>query len=728
MNIRSILLFFYIFCGLWSFSQPEMPGYTADLLEKVASFTVKNKVAALPPELAQSFHAVFLIDGEKYYGFLAYKSRNFKRDELIKEGILISTETNKMVNLKVPFQALTKLSKLQSLSYLELPYEVSPHLDRLLGDVRAPAVHSGADLPQAYTGKDVIVGVIDWGFDFTHPMFYDSILQRYRVIACWDQWKNAGPAPSAYRYGTEIEGQGNLLAAGSDTANNRGYDTHGTHVAGIAGGGGAGINAVGVAPECDFLFVQIISNAGAIADAVDWMYQKARSLNKRLVINMSFGNYHRSTLDSFSFYHDIIRDYTKKGVVMVTSAGNNGARNCHIKKDFSLDLDTLRTQVLVQNVLSGYDGQRVIMWGNPEKSFQCKFELYGPNNQLLYASETYSTATSNPIFQSVNINNNVTFSYDIELDKSHPLNKKPRMNVLFRLSDETYKVVLKSWADDGVVHYWNIIESNGRTSNTGMPFQRIFNNYTAGDNFYTVSDPAVVVDVITVAAHNAEMLNISGTGMVPGPRAPFSSLGPTPEEMVKPDISAPGASILSSVSSFTTQNYTTAESVNFQGKTYDFSRFSGTSMSGPAIAGVAALLLEANQKLSHLQIKEIIRQTAYEDIHTGELPPEGNLFFGKGKVDAFKAIQMALSINGEYFLYLDEGTVFPNPTSSKLFYALGDETFDAELIDMMGKVVIKGRISISESFDVSTLNSGMYFLRVFGEKTTVAKVIIHSDR
>lgn len=727
MNIRSILLVFHIFWGLWSFSQPEMPGYTADLLEKVASFSLKNKVAALPPELEQSFNAIFLIDGEKYYGFLAYKSQYFNRDELKKEGILISTETSKMVNLKVPLHALSRLSQLQSLRYLELPYEVSPHLDRLLGDVRAPAVHSGTDLPQAYTGKDVIVGVIDWGFDFTHPMFYDSLLQRYRVVACWDQWKNAGPSPIAYRYGTEIEGQANLLAAGSDTANNRGYDTHGTHVAGIAGGGGAGINALGVAPECDFLFVQIISNAGAIADAVDWMYQKARSLDKRLVINMSFGNYHRSTLDSFSFYHDIIREYTQKGVVMVTSAGNNGARNCHIKKDFNTDLDTMRTQVLVQNILSGYNGQRVIMWGNPEKSFQCKFELYGPNNQLLYISDTYSTATSNPTFESVEINN-VVFSYDLELDKRHPLNKKPRMNVLFTLSDESHKVVLKSWADDGVVHYWNIIERNGRTSNTGMPFQRIFNNFTAGDNFYTVSDPAVVVDVITVAAHNAEILNTSGTGMVPGPRAPFSSLGPTPEEVVKPDISAPGASILSSVSSFTTENYQTAESVNFQGKSYDFARFSGTSMSGPAIVGVVALLLEANPKLSHFQIKDIIRQTAYEDIHTGELPPEGNLFFGKGKVDAYKAIQMALNIKGEYFRFFEIGTVFPNPTSSKLFYALGNNTFDAELIDMMGKVVIKGRISISESFDVSTLNSGMYFLRVFGENTTVAKVIIHSDR
>jgi minor extracellular serine protease Vpr len=727
MNIRSILFVFHIFLGLWSFSQLEMPGYTADLLEKVASFSVKNKAAALPPELAQSFNAVFLIDGEKYYGFLAYKSQHFNRDELKKEGILISTETSKMVNLKVPSLALPKLSQLQSLRYLELPYEVSPHLDRLLGDVRAPAVHSGTDLPQAYTGKDVIIGVIDWGFDFTHPMFYDSVLQRYRVIACWDQWKNAGPSPIAYRYGTEIEGQANLLAAGSDTANNRGYDTHGTHVAGIAGGGGARINALGVAPECDFLFVQIVSNAGAIADAVDWMYQKARSLDKRLVINMSFGNYHRSTLDSFSFYHDIIREYTQKGVVMVTSAGNNGARNCHIKKDFNTDLDTMRTQVLVQNILSGYNGQRVIMWGNPEKSFQCKFELYGPNNQLLYISDTYSTASSNPTFESVEINN-VVFSYDLELDKRHPLNKKPRMNVLFTLSDESYKVVLKSWADDGVVHYWNIIERNGRTSNTGMPFQRIFNNFTEGDNFYTVSDPAVVVDVITVAAHNAEIRNTSGTGMVPGPRAPFSSLGPTPEEVVKPDISAPGASILSSVSSFTTENYQTAESVNFQGKSYDFARFSGTSMSGPAIAGVAALLLEANPKLSHFQIKDIIRQTAYEDIHTGELPLEGNLFFGKGKVDAYKAIQMALNIKGEYFRFFETGTVFPNPTSSKLFYALGNENFDAELIDMMGKVVIKGRISISESFDVSTLNSGMYFLRVFGEKTTVAKVIIHSDR
>ena len=63
-------------------------------------------------------------------------------------------------------------------------------LDKAVKDVRADSVHLGlGNLPEGYYGNDVIVGVTDWGFDYTSPVFYDTALQQTRIIAAWDQYK-----------------------------------------------------------------------------------------------------------------------------------------------------------------------------------------------------------------------------------------------------------------------------------------------------------------------------------------------------------------------------------------------------------------------------------------------------------------------------------------------------------------------------------------------------------
>ena len=100
-------------------------------------------------------------------------------------------------------------------------------------DVQADKVHKGIDLPQTYTGQNVLIGIVDWGFDYTHPVFYDTLIQQHRILAAWDQFKTNGPAPNGFNYGTEYSNTAALLAAGSDTANIYSYGTHGTHVASI---------------------------------------------------------------------------------------------------------------------------------------------------------------------------------------------------------------------------------------------------------------------------------------------------------------------------------------------------------------------------------------------------------------------------------------------------------------------------------------------------------------
>ena len=118
-------------------------------------------------------------------------------------------------------------------------------------------------------------------------MFYDTLLQDTRILAAWDQYKTSGPSPAGYSYGTEYNNPNDLITAAVDTANIYSYSTHGSHVAGIAGGSGGGTPYRGIGFECDFLFATFLVDEGAVLDAWQWMNDRAILEGKRLVVNMS---------------------------------------------------------------------------------------------------------------------------------------------------------------------------------------------------------------------------------------------------------------------------------------------------------------------------------------------------------------------------------------------------------------------------------------------------------
>lgn len=81
--------------------------------------------------------------------------------------------------------------------------------------------------------------------------------------------------------------------------------------------------------------------------------------------------------------------------------------------------------------------------------------------------------------------------------------------------------------------------------------------------------------------------------------------------------------------------------------------FGGTSSATPTVAGVAALVLSANPSLTALEVRQILQQTADKDLslvtdtpvnEEGAFNDEGfSLWFGYGKVNAFRAVQAAVA-------------------------------------------------------------------------------------
>ncbi|PRR99023.1 peptidase S8 [Bacillus atrophaeus] len=102
--------------------------------------------------------------------------------------------------------------------------------------------------------------------------------------------------------------------------------------------------------------------------------------------------------------------------------------------------------------------------------------------------------------------------------------------------------------------------------------------------------------------------------------AEFSLQGPSPYDEVKPEISAPGVNIRSSV----------------PGQTYE-GGWNGTSMAGPHVSAVVALLRQADASISVDEIEEVLTSTA-ETLTDSAFPDSPNNGYGHGLVNAFDAI------------------------------------------------------------------------------------------
>nr|WP_034680172.1 S8 family serine peptidase [Caldalkalibacillus mannanilyticus] len=107
--------------------------------------------------------------------------------------------------------------------------------------------------------------------------------------------------------------------------------------------------------------------------------------------------------------------------------------------------------------------------------------------------------------------------------------------------------------------------------------------------------------------------------------AGFSLRGPSPYGEIKPQVSAPGVNIRSSV----------------PGGGYE-GGWNGTSMSGPHVSGLVALLLQVNSSLTVDQLEEIIESTAIP-LTNSEYPEVPNNGFGHGLINCYDAVMSILS-------------------------------------------------------------------------------------
>lgn len=695
-------------------AQTPMPAETRVAVAELQALAARQPDVHKLVAEAQGKYPVALMNGRCMVGFLGKAGADYDPQELEAASVRMGARKGDVLSFRVDAHHLEALSSLRGLAYAELAGVAQPALDKLVRSIHADSVQQGINLPQPYTGEGVLIGVLDWGFDYTHPMFHDTAMAYSRVRAAWDQYRQAGPAPAAFGYGAEFTTPTALQTAQSDTANIYSFATHGTHVAGIAGGGGAGTNFRGIAFDAQFLFCTFLIDAAAAIDGVAWMQQLAQQDGKRLVVNMSWGLHYMGTLDGTSLLSQALDQFSEEGVTFCVSGGNNGDVDFHLGRTFTGDTLRSRVQFYPYSAHPAMWGQSLSLWGETGEPFSAGFQVLDAANNAYMATPWYHTSTQQAYLDSFLVANNDTVFFNLTAEAAHPQNGRPHFRLRIKNTNTALKVLMQVTAPAGTVHCWNVTELSNGVGNWGQDFMAGQPGWAAGDNQYGISEPACTGSAITVAA--CVSTTWTGTGLpLGGGIAGFSSYGPTLDGRIKPDITAPGVAVGSSISSFTDNDYTPIVTVPFQGRNYPFARFSGTSMSAPAVAGTVALLLQADPALTPEEVRDLIRNTALTDNNTGPIPPEGSTRWGMGKLNAYHAVTEALGVTVVGEMDAAQLGVWPNPSHDRFQVHAPMHGPGTRMIvqDALGRVVLAQEAPAPLlSLDARHWPSGVYILRL----------------
>jgi subtilisin family serine protease len=223
----------------------------------------------------------------------------------------------------VPLKSARVLYEHADVRYVEALKQKRTLLEKALVE---GAVGLPANRDFAGEGEGVVVGIIDSGFDLSHPLFRDSAGQL-RVDALLVQSFNESTGRFSTREFSTAQLAAGWRAGGARPGEDQ--DGHGTHVASIAAGSRFN-NLSGVAPKARLVLVK--TDFIRLADATRWCFDKAG--DRPAVVNMSLGGHHGAH-DGRSREERVLEQMSGPGRIVVLAAGNEREDNIHIGARFA---------------------------------------------------------------------------------------------------------------------------------------------------------------------------------------------------------------------------------------------------------------------------------------------------------------------------------------------------------------------------------------------------------
>ncbi|MGM0443677.1 MAG: S8 family serine peptidase, partial [Fibrobacterota bacterium] len=515
--------------------------------------------------------------------------------------------------------------------YIEGSRRLGPLMDSAKAKTNSAPVNIINDSP--LRGEGVLVGVIDGGFDYTHPAFRDSS-GAARIFAVWDQNDSGGTPPAPYEIGSEYR-RDDLDKIQHSTGTE---GSHGSHVAGIIGGSAVDTTLSGLAPECTFVFVSTTFWEKDIADGVRYIFDLADSLDMPAVVNLSLGS-STGPHDGSSYIERTYEELTGPGRIIVTAGGNSGDKNQHVEKVFGPG-DSLKTFIDIP-----WKDKHIDFWFDDPQNLRMElaaFSLSDSSHTPLWSGSFPDTVSDTAVLMP-----GCTLTILGNSEEINPHNGKA--NILFTVKNnrsDLYKKFALDFAvhaDGGQLHGWNSSYSNFQSFNRP--------GYTAGDTNYTIIDGGGCSrGALTVGAFTSRGVfhNIFDSLVTdvhsPTPRLNqksfFSSIGPTIDQRQKPEITAPGRTLISAYNSFAETDTTRiAYQRTTDTRTYSWGSMSGTSMATPYTTGTVALLLQLKPELTLDTLRRALQESALSDEITGPFTSNSYTSWGYGKLNVGGALQ-----------------------------------------------------------------------------------------
>jgi subtilisin family serine protease len=556
----------------------------------------------------------------------------FKKDLSAVErlGFQVTSRAGDVVAGSIPFDRLNELRNHSEVIIVEGSHHLKDELDVSL--VASNLIDADTEerlIPSL--GSGAIIGVIDSGFDLTHPCFCDA-QGKTRILAAWDQVNmenTVGKPPHKFNYGIEYTqdaiNQQILEEKILVTKNHPLGGGHGTVVAGVAAGNGfPEMIYTGIAPKAELIFVTYnndrpIGGSAFLLDAIQYINNKARCSGKPVVINLSQGD-NLGAHDGTSLLEKAI-DYIAKeeGVLIVNSSGNerNGKRHARGQVLPSKDHELLfEIKQSGPNIVSE---DAIDLWYHGEDRFTVSIKT----------PEGWQSPPIKPDTEEVVTFPNGTQVY-ICSQIDYPSNHANRISLILDESGQWENGVWK------LILYGKEVTQGGRFdawADCPNDLSVISFPQEATDDC-TVTLPGTAGQIFTVGSFVSRASKGLAQKSIKGSLGPLSGQGPTLNEHTKPDLTAPGFFIM------TPGTRKATSGPNFCN--YGFRQ--GTSLSAPHVTGVVALFLSLNPALTAEQIARALRSTARKDSFTGDVP---NPQWGAGKLNAGAAYKALFTSAGK---------------------------------------------------------------------------------
>lgn len=566
-------------------------------------------------------------------------------------GVQVQSRFGSLLTAGIPLSVLPQLQAVRSLQRIMLARPMTLCNDSARYLSRVDALHQATAATSAYTGKGVVVGVIDCGVDFNHINLCDSNGVS-RVVRAYLPADSTGTAPIINGFalpGSAYETPEAIAQLTTDCATL----SHGSHTTGTAAGSYHGNAFYGVAPDATLVICAMpeseLTDAN-IANSLNYIFHYADSVGLPAVVNMSIGS-HDGAHDGTSLLCQVMDSLSGPGRVCVVSAGNDGDKAIHAQSPHLTSGDIATLVLANSSHQSSVSNGFVSLWSSNDTEHAMRLALVDKTTgEVVQATPfyRYSDEMADTVYH-MDLSEAFSADFgddyvDFAFERVHKFHTALLITAT-HLPANVFAALQFAPDGDCELTAWG---SALRFAN----FRPTDPLWLAGDSDMSISDLATGDSTISVGAYYSRSIApvLSGynpsltTGVVLYNITGYSSYGPDANGVMRPDVVAPGTSLVSSYNRYNTSVMENPRWINsfvtIDDVRYAYGASTGTSMATPVVTGAVALWLQARPTLTPGEVREVLRLTSNRD----DFVSHGDTRrWGYGKLDAAAGLRYLLT-------------------------------------------------------------------------------------